>query len=39
MSKIISFNQEAKQKLKTGIEKIKNAVGSTLGPYGRIVLI
>lgn len=39
MSKIIEFNQEAKQKLKTGITKIKDAVGSTLGPYGRIVLI
>jgi len=39
MSKIISFNREAKEKLQTGIDKINNAVAVTMGPYGRNVLI
>jgi chaperonin GroEL len=39
MSKIISFNREAKEKLKAGIDKVNNAVSVTMGPYGRNVLI
>lgn len=33
-----AFNQEAKEKLVEGIKKISDAVGSTLGPYGRNVV-
>jgi chaperonin GroEL len=33
-----AFNQEAKEKLANGIKTVANAVGSTLGPYGRNVL-
>ena len=33
-----AFNQEAKEKLAAGISQVANAVGSTLGPYGRNVL-
>lgn len=39
MSKIISFNKEAKERLKKGIDKINKAVSVTLGPFGRNVLI
>lgn len=39
MSKIISFNREAKTKLKDGIDKVNNAVSVTMGPFGRNVLI
>jgi len=39
MSKIISFNREAKAKLKEGINKVNNAVSVTMGPFGRNVLI
>jgi chaperonin GroEL len=39
MSKIIVFNQEAKNKLKKGINDLANAVSVTLGPFGRNVLI
>ena len=39
MSKIISFNLEAKEKLKKGIDKVNNAVATTMGPWGRNVLI
>lgn len=39
MSKIIKFNQEARTKLQVGINKLADAVISTLGPYGRNVLI
>jgi len=39
MNKIISFNREAKLKLKSGIDKVNNAVSVTMGPYGRNVLI
>jgi chaperonin GroEL len=39
MSKLIVFDQEAKNKLKNGINKIANAVSVTLGPFGRNVLI
>ena len=33
-----AFNQEAKEKLAKGIKTVADAVGSTLGPYGRNVL-
>ena len=39
MSKIISFDREAKEKLQTGIDKVNKAVSVTMGPYGRNVLI
>jgi chaperonin GroEL len=33
-----AFNQEAKEKLAKGVSQVAEAVGSTLGPYGRNVL-
>ncbi len=39
MSKIIEFGPEARRKLVTGIDKLANAVTSTLGPNGRNVVI
>jgi chaperonin GroEL len=39
MSKIISFDREAKEKLKSGIDKVNKAVSVTMGPFGRNVLI
>jgi chaperonin GroEL len=33
-----SFKQEAKDKLANGVKQVADAVGSTLGPYGRNVL-
>lgn len=33
-----AFNQEAKDKLATGIKQVADAVSSTLGPYGRNVV-
>lgn len=39
MSKEISYNQEARQKLKTGVDKLAKAVSVTLGPKGRNVII
>ncbi len=39
MSKIIEFGPEARKKLVTGIDKLSNAVTSTLGPNGRNVVI
>ena len=39
MSKIISFDREAKEKLKAGIDKVNRAVSVTMGPFGRNVLI
>ena len=39
MSKIISFDREAKEKLQAGIDKVYKAVAVTMGPYGRNVLI
>jgi chaperonin GroEL len=33
-----AFNQEVKEKLAKGIKTVADAVGSTLGPYGRNVL-
>jgi chaperonin GroEL len=39
MSKIIEFGPEARKKLVAGIDKLANAVTSTLGPNGRNVVI
>ncbi|HUN16958.1 MAG TPA: chaperonin GroEL, partial [Saprospiraceae bacterium] len=39
MAKDISFNSDAREKLKAGIDKIANAVKVTLGPKGRNVVI
>jgi chaperonin GroEL len=39
MSKIISFEREAKEKLQHGIDKVNKAVSVTMGPFGRNVLI
>jgi len=39
MSKIIEFGPEARKKLVAGIDKMANAVTSTLGPNGRNVVI
>ncbi|MCZ2102089.1 MAG: chaperonin GroEL [Chitinophagales bacterium] len=39
MAKIISFNSEARTKLKSGIDQLANAVKVTLGPKGRNVVI
>lgn len=39
MSKQIVFNQEAKEKIKAGVEKLAKAVITTLGPSGRNVAI
>lgn len=39
MAKDISFNRDAREKLKNGIDKLANAVKVTLGPKGRNVVI
>jgi chaperonin GroEL len=39
MSKIIEFGPDARKKLSSGIDKLANAVTSTLGPNGRNVVI
>ena len=39
MAKEISFNTEARQKLKIGIDALSNAVKVTLGPKGRNVIL
>ena len=39
MSKIIEFGPEARKKIVDGIDKLANAVTSTLGPNGRNVVI
>ena len=39
MSKNIVFNSEARLSLKNGVDKLANAVTSTLGPSGRNVII
>ena len=39
MSKEISFNTDAREKLKSGIDALANAVKVTLGPKGRNVII
>lgn len=39
MAKIIIFNEEARQAMKRGVDKLANAVKVTLGPKGRSVVI
>lgn len=39
MAKEISFNSDAREKLKSGIDQMANAVKVTLGPKGRNVVI
>lgn len=39
MSKVIIFNEEARQSMKRGVDKLANAVKVTLGPKGRNVVI
>lgn len=39
MAKDIQFNEEARRKLKAGVDKLANAVRVTLGPRGRNVVI
>ena len=39
MSKVILFNTDAREKLKSGIDQLANAVKVTLGPKGRNVVI
>ena len=39
MSKLIIFNEEARNALKAGVDKLTNAVKVTLGPKGRNVVI
>ncbi|MBU0613923.1 chaperonin GroEL [Patescibacteria group bacterium] len=39
MAKDIQFNEDARKKLKSGVDKLANAVKVTLGPKGRNVII
>jgi len=39
MAKLMDFNVEARSALKVGVDKLAKAVGSTLGPKGRNVVI
>ncbi|MBX7049981.1 MAG: chaperonin GroEL, partial [Chitinophagales bacterium] len=39
MAKIIKFDVEAREKLKSGVDQLANAVKVTLGPKGRNVVI
>ena len=39
MSKIINYNTDARDRLKSGVDKLSNAVKVTLGPKGRNVVI
>ena len=39
MAKIISYDSEAREKLKSGVDKLANAVKVTLGPKGRNVVL
>jgi len=38
-AKNLDYSSEAREKLKAGVNKLANAVGATLGPRGRTVLI
>jgi len=38
-SKLIEYNAEARTKLKSGVDKLANAVKVTLGPKGRNVIL
>ena len=39
MAKILAYDEEARRKLQTGVDKVARAVGITLGPRGRNVVI
>ncbi len=39
MAKKILYNQDARMKLKAGVDAVANAVGSTMGPLGRNVAL
>lgn len=39
MAKVITFNDEARKKIKVGVDALANAVKVTLGPKGRNVII
>lgn len=39
MTKIIYYNEEARKKLKAGVDKLADAVKTTLGPKGRNVIL
>ncbi|MDQ1284596.1 MAG: chaperonin GroEL, partial [Patescibacteria group bacterium] len=39
MAKIIKFNEEAREKIKSGIDQVADAVKVTLGPRGRNVIL
>jgi chaperonin GroEL len=39
MAKQVSFDQQARQKLLSGVDQLANAVRVTLGPKGRNVVI
>ena len=39
MAKDIKFSEDARRKLKSGVEKLANSVKVTLGPKGRNVLL
>ena len=39
MAKLISYDEEARQKLSSGVSKLARAVRSTLGPRGRNAVI
>src|SRR5574343_1078133 len=39
MSKTVKYNDEARQLIKSGVDKLANAVKVTLGPKGRNVLL
>ncbi|MBE2223416.1 MAG: chaperonin GroEL, partial [Anaerolineae bacterium] len=39
MAKQLIFSEDARRKLKTGIDTVANAVSTTLGPKGRNVAI
>ncbi len=39
MSKIIKFDEDARKKIKAGIDKVANAIKITIGPRGRNVIL
>ena len=39
MAKNITFNEDARKKIKEGVDKLANAVKVTLGPTGRNVIV
>ena len=38
-TKVLSYSAEAREKIRSGVEKLATAVQATLGPCGRNVLI